>query len=202
MEKKSSLLFSVFSLLFLALIIWFASIGMSDGSWNEKIESLKDNWGKLNSLATIWRLEALVVIGIVWVSFNLSSITKWWNMVAIGHILMLFEYTFMLGGYKEISSEESFMMLNEMANWTFLTSNMIWVLGMIGVFYNEAKTIRVVGVILSGISFVLIASIFLGLASQKELMPIAMPAVLLLYLYNSIYGITLYRKIKNQSIAS
>lgn len=196
MEKKSSLLFSILSLLFLVLIIWFASIGMSDESWTEKIDTLNNNWNRFNSLSTIWKLETLVVVGIAWVSFNLSSVSKWWNLVGIGHILMLCEYIFMLGGYKQISTEESFLVLNEMANWTFIASNMIWVFGMIGIFYNETKAIKVVGLLLSGISFVLIAAIFLGFASQKELMPIAMPAVLMLYLYNTFYGIILYRKIK------
>lgn len=196
MERKSSLIFSILSLLFLTLILWFASIGMSDDIWSKKIESLNNNWDTFNSLSTIWRLEALVVVGIAWVSFNLSHLTKWWNLVGIGHLLMLSEYIFMIGGYRHISSEESFLILNEMATWTFITSNMIWVFGMIGVFYNETKAIRVIGIILSGITFLLIAAIFLGFASQKQLMPMAMPAVLVLYLFNSYYGFNLHRKIK------
>ena len=114
MSNKSPLLFSICSFAFILLIIWFVSITNTNLEWSENIEGLNESWNQFNSLSTIWRLEALVVCGIALAAFNLAKHTKWWNLVAIGHILMLSEYIFMLGGYKHVSSEETYLILNEM----------------------------------------------------------------------------------------
>ena len=116
MKDKSPLLFSIFSFAFILLIIWFIGISAAGLEWNENIESLNKNWNSLNSISTIWRLEALVVCAIAWIAFNLSGHSKWWTLVAIGHILMLMEYIIMLGGYNQVTSEEMYNVLNGMAN--------------------------------------------------------------------------------------
>jgi hypothetical protein len=196
MKDKSPLIFSSLSLTFIVLIVWFIAINKSGIEWNEHIELLNNSWNKFNSVITIWRFEALVVCGIAWAAFNLSSLSKWWNLVALGHVLMLIEYIFMLGGYKHVTSEETFHILNEMGNWTFITSNFIWVIGMLGVYWNESKIIKYVGVVVSALTLLLIGGIYFGIGTQAQLTPIAMPLVLLLYVFNTYYGIRLYKKIK------
>ena len=196
MKDKSPLLFSSLSITFIILIVWFVTISVTGSEWNENIKSLNENWNTFNSLSTIWRLEALVVCGIAWAAFNLSSLSKWWNLVALGHILMLAEYIFMLGGYKHVSSEETFQILNEMANWAFITANFIGVFGMLGIYWKESKTIKYIGVVLSGITLILIGAIYFGIGAQAQLTPVAMPFVLLLYGFNSFYGLKLFKRIK------
>lgn len=196
MKDKSPLLFSILSFTFIILIVWFLSISKPGIEWHESIALLNQDWNKFNSFSTIWRLEALVVCGIAWVAFNLSSLSKWWNLVALGHVLMLTEYIFMLGGYKHVTSEETFHILNEMANWTFITSNFIWVIGMLGVYCKESKIIKYVGVVVSTLTLLLIGGIYFGIGTQAQLTSIAMPLVLLLYVFNTYYGIRLYKKIK------
>lgn len=198
MTRLSALLFAVLSLLFMVLIIWFVSLGSPVGDWNAKIDSLVANWNQFNSLSTIWRLEFLVVNGIAWAAFNLADLNKWWNLIGIGHILMLTEYIFMIGGYKEVKTEESFHILNEIANWVFISSNMIWVIGMMGVYAAEKGFLKIAGMILSGISIIFITIIFFEWVEQQQLMGIAMPVILLLYLLNTYYGYYLYKsKIKS-----
>lgn len=196
MKDKSPLLFSSLSFTFIILIVWFISISKAGTEWNENIELLNQSWNSFNSLSTIWRLEALVVCGIAWASFNLSSLSKWWNLVAVGHLLMLVEYIFMLGGYKQVSSEETFHILNEMANWTFITANLIWIIGMLGVYWQESRIIKLIGVVLSGFTLILIGAIYFGIGTQNQLTPITMPLVLLLYAFNTFYGIKLFKKTK------
>jgi len=196
MKDKSPLIFSSLSLAFIVLLIWFITISKSGIEWNENIELINSTWNNFNSLSTIWRLEALVVCGIAWAALNLSSLSKWWNLVALGHVLMLAEYIFMLGGYKYVASEETFHILNEMANWTFITSNFIWVIGMLGVYWNESKIIKYIGTVVSALTLLLIGGIYFGIGTQAQLTPLAMPLVLSLYVFNAYYGMRLFKKIK------
>lgn len=199
MKTTSPLLFSGLSFTFIVLLVWFVSIGTPGTEWNESIAQLKESWNNVNSLSTIWRLEALTVCGIAWAAFNLASLSKWWNLVAVGHVLMLTEYIFMLGGYQQVTSEETFQILNEMANWTFIAANFIWVIGMLGVYWQETKFIKYMGSVLSGLALLLIGSIYFGIGTQAQLTPIAMPLVLLLYAFNVYYGIALFKKLKAQN---
>jgi hypothetical protein len=123
-------------------------------------------------------------------------LSKWWNLVALGHALMFTEYIFMLGGYKQVTSQETFQVLNEMANWTFIVTNFIWVIGMFGVYWKESKVIKAIGIVLSGLTLILIGAIYFGVSTQTQLTPIAMPVVLLLYGFNTFYGIKLFKRIK------
>ncbi|MBO0330505.1 hypothetical protein [[Muricauda] lutisoli] len=202
MKTKSPLVFSTLSFAFIILLVWFIGIGKPGTEWSENIELLNQSWNDFNSFSTIWRLEALVVCGIAWASFNLSSLSKWWNLVAVGHILMLTEYIFMLGGYKHVTSEEMFQVLNEMANWAFIASNLIWVVGMLGVFWQESKFVKIVGVVLSALATLLIGTVYFGLSEQTQLLSIAMPVILLLYAFNCYYGILIFKRLKGQQLTT
>ena len=130
--KLSAILFSIASIAFFTLIILYIFVYKPpSGQWDEKILYMTNKWGLIS---TIWRLEFFVVVIIAWVSFNFSTINKWWNLVAIGHLLMLIEYMLMLGAYPKVASEETFQIINNMAVWVFAASNLIWLLGMAGVY--------------------------------------------------------------------
>ena len=193
MIKNSSLIFSIASLLFLVQIIWFAVIGDLSGAWSDKIQSLNESWGRFNSISTIWKLEFLTASIIAWTAINMSEYSKWWNLVAIGHLLMLAEYAFMIGGYKLVQTEEGFNLMNGLANWVFVASNMLWVLGMIGIYFKEKGILRYLGLVLSSVSFILISLIFFDAGTQEQLVSTIMPALLLLYVLNSIVGIRIYK---------
>jgi len=198
MDKRttsiSAFLFSIASIAFFILIIVYIFIYKPPtGQWDEKVLYMNNKWGLLSS---IWRLEFFVVVIITWVSFNFSTFNKWWNLVAIGHLLMLIEYMLMLGGYPKVASEETFQIINNMAVWVFAASNLIWLLGMTGVYQAEKGWIKYLGMTLALIGGVVFLTIVLGLTSFNDVILVG-PVVNLLYLLNVYYGIKI---LKNKAL--
>jgi hypothetical protein len=188
--KLSAVLFSVASLAFFTLIILYIFVYKPPtGTWDEKILYMNNNWGLASS---IWRLEFFIVVIIAWVSFNFSTSNKWWNLVAIGHLLMLVEYMLMLGGYPKVASEETFQIVNNMAIWVFAASNLIWLLGMAGVYQAEKGWIKYLGITLALIGSVIFLIIILGIATFNDII-FAGPLVNGLYLLNAYYGIKILK---------
>lgn len=186
----SAILFSVASLAFFTLIILYIFVYKPPiGTWDEKILYMNNNWGLLSF---IWQTEFFAVVVIGWVSINFSTSNKWWNLVAIGHLLMLIEYMLMLGGYPKVASEETFQIVNNMAAWVFAASNLIWLLGMAGVYQLEKGWIKYLGMTLSLIGGIIFLTVVLGLTTMKDLIFVA-PVVNLLYLLNGYYGIAIFR---------
>jgi len=188
--KLSAVLFSVASLVFFTLIILYIFVYKPPtGNWEEKILHMNNNWGLISF---IWRLEFIIVVIIALVSFNFSTYNKWWNLVAIGHLLMLVEYMLMLGGYPKVASEETFQIINNMAVWVFAASNLIWLLGMAGVYQAEKGWIKYLGITLSLIGGVVFLTIVLGLTSFNDVIFVG-PLVNLLYLLNVYYGLKILK---------
>jgi len=186
----SAVLFSVASLAFFSLIILYIFVYKPPaGTWDEKILHMNNNWGLISF---IWRFEFIIVVIIAWVSFNFSTSNKWWNLVAIGHLLMLVEYMLMLGGYPKVVSEETFLIINNMAIWIFAASNLIWLLGMAGVYKAEKGWIKYLGITLALIGGVIFLTIVLGLTSFNDVIFVG-PLVNLLYLLNVYYGIKILK---------
>ena len=188
--KLSAILFSIASLAFFILIVLYIFVYKPpSGTWDEKVLYMNNSWGLISS---IWRLEFFVVVIIAWVSFNFSTYNKWWNLVATGHLLMLVEYMLMLGGYPKVASEETFQIINNMAVWVFAASNLIWLLGMAGVYEAEKGWIKYLGLTLSLIGSVIFLIVILGIATFNEVIFVG-PLVNLLYLLNAYYGIKILR---------
>jgi hypothetical protein len=188
--KLSAVLFSVASLVFFTLIILYIFVYKPPtGTWDEKILHMNNNWGLISF---IWKLEFIIVVIIAWVSFNFSTSNKWWNLVAIGHLLMLVEYMLMLGGYPKVASEETFQIVNNMAIWIFAASNLIWLLGMAGVYQAEKGWIKYLGITLALIGGVVFLTIVLGLTSFNDVIFVG-PLANLLYLLNAYYGIKILK---------
>ncbi len=188
--KLSALLFSIASIAFFTLIILYVFVYKPPtGTWDEKILHMNNNWGLISF---IWRLEFIIVVIIAWVSFNFSTSNKWWNLVAIGHLLMLVEYMLMLGGYPKVASEETFQIVNNMAIWVFAASNLIWLLGMAGVYQAEKGWIKYLGTTLALIGGVIFLIVILGIATFNDVIFVG-PLVNLLYLLNAYYGIKILK---------
>ena len=188
--KLSAILFSVASLAFFTLIILYIFVYKPPtGTWDEKILHMNSNWGLISF---IWRLEFIMVVIIAWVSFNFSISNRWWNLVAIGHLFMLVEYMLMLGGYPKVASEETFQIVNSMVMWVFAASNLIWLLGMAGVYQAEKGWIKYLGITLALIGGVVFLTIVLGLTSFNDVIFVG-PLVNLLYLLNVYYGIKIFK---------
>jgi len=189
-HRISALLFSVASISFFILILIYVFVYQPpSGQMKVKIEHMNNNWTLISS---IWSLEFIMVVIIAWVSLNFSTISKWWNLVAIGHLLMLIEYMLMLGGYPKVTSEETYQLINSMAVWVFASSNAIWLFGMAGVYLNEMGWIKYAGITLSFIGGVIFLAITFGFATMNDLIYLA-PVVNLLYLLNAYYGIKILR---------
>jgi len=185
-NKTSAILFSAASIVFFTLILIYIFVYKPPtGSWDEKILYINNNWSLVSN---IWRFEFFAAILIAWTSLNFSIRNKWWNLVAIGHLLMLVEYMLMLGGYSKVVSEESFYLINNMAVWVFAASNLIWLFGMVGVYQAEQGWIKHLGMVLALIGGIIFLTIFLGLATMKDVIFVA-PLVNLLYLLNAYYGL-------------
>jgi len=188
--KLSAVLFSVASLAFFTLIILYIFVYKPPtGAGDEKILHMNNNWGLISS---IWRLEFIMVVVIAWVSFNFSTSNKWWNLVAIGHLLMLVEYMLMLGGYPKVESEETYRIVSNMAIWVFAASNLIWLVGMAGVYQAEKGWIKYLGGTLALIGGLVFLTIVLGLTSFSDAVFVG-PLIILLYLLNVYYGLKLLK---------
>ena len=189
-NRVSAILFSVASLAFFTLIILYIFVYKPPtGTWDEKILHMNNNWGLISF---IWRVEFIAVVILAWVSLSFSTINKWWNLVAIGYLLMLVEYMLMLGGYPKVASEETYQIVNNMAVWVFAASNLIWLLGMAGVYQSEKGWIKYLGMTLALVGGIIFLTIVLGLTTMKDVIFVA-PLVNLLYLLNSYYGIKILK---------
>ena len=189
-NRVSAILFSVASLAFFTLIILYIFVYKPPtGTWDEKILHMNNNWGLISF---IWRVEFIAVVILAWVSLSFSTINKWWNLVAIGYLLMLVEYMLMLGGYPKVASEETYQIVNNMAVWVFAASNLIWLLGMAGVYQSEKGWIKYLGMTLALVGGIIFLTIVLGLTTMKDVIFVA-PLVNLLYLLNAYYGIKILK---------
>ena len=107
---------------------------------------------------------------------------------------MLTEYALMVAGYPAVTTEEGFNLVNDMAYWVFIACNMLWTLGIAGVYWQENGILKYIGVSLTLLVFVIFLLLFFELASKAQILPIAMPAALVLLLLNVYLGFTIYKR--------
>jgi hypothetical protein len=79
-----------------------------------------------------------------------------------------------------------------MAVWVFAASNLIWLLGMAGVYQAEKGWIKYLGMTLALLGGVVFLTIVLGLTSFNDVIFVG-PLINLLYLLNAYYGIKILK---------
>lgn len=185
MQKLMGILFGIASLAMLCMVLWYI-IGLRSpaGDWTVKVEHLQENW---NLVAIHWRIEFIAALLMTWVAFHFSGKTSWWYLVAIGHILMMGEYTFMLAGYPYVETREGFNLMNQMATWAFASSNFVWLVGIAGVYFQEKGWLKYTGTALALIAAAFFLIFMLGYIGMAQA-SIGGPVVMLLYLLNAYFG--------------
>ena len=192
MNKIAGYSFCVASLgMFSMVLLYVIVLQPPAGDWLERVAYIKANW---TLLATHWRIEFLCAVALSWVALHFSSRTSWWYLVAIGQLSMLVEYMLMLGGYPEVKSEEGFQLVNRMAIWIFAASNLVWLVGMAGLYSGASAWLKSTGMVLSGVCALFFLAFVLGFVTMKQAAVVG-PLVMLLYLLNAWYGIRVLSKL-------
>ncbi len=188
-SRLSGLLFSLCSLALLLLLVvdryFFYPVA---GTWDEELARLIKNW---DVLAFIWVGELLAIVMIAWCALNLAKRNRFWNLVAIGHLLMPVEYVLMLGGYPVVRSEELYQLINRMVVVLFLAANLLWIVGMVGLYAFEEGWVNYVGTAVAVIMGGLFLFAFSGGVTMEGVL-LAGPLTLVVYLLNVVYGIRIY----------
>ena len=189
MDRLFGTVFAVSSIAMSAMVILYIVMlapGLPEGDWLAKAEYLRSNW---SLYSTHWRIEFLSVALTAFASLYFSRRNTMWLLVAVGHLFYLGQYPLMIAGYPQADTEAVFTVLNEMAVFVFAASNMLWLLGILGVYAGESGWLRVAGVSLSAIGSVAFLAMFLGIIGMEQAAIGGLPA-LMLYLLNAWYGFT------------
>ena len=195
MNRSASILWSIGSLSFFVLGILYAFVYQPPtGLYEVRISHLQDNW---TLVANIWRAESLatVLLAISAGSFAMESKNLFWFVVAAGHIIMTLMFAFMLGAYPVAAEyfEQTpalFPLMNETAIWIFAFSNLLFMVGMAGVYYQDSILLRwvsVIGLVIALSGVVITLTIFLGWLTFSQLL-VAGPVINILHLINTYYG--------------
>ena len=189
MDRLFGTVFAFTSIAMSAMVILYIAVlapGLPEGDWLAKTEYLRSNW---SLYSTHWRIEFLAVALTAFASLYFSRRNTMWLLVAVGHLFYLGQYPLMIAGYLQADTEAAFTVLNEMAVFVFTASNMLWLLGILGVYAGESGWLRVAGVSLSAIGSVAFLAMFLGIIGMEQAAIGGLPA-LMLYLLNAWYGFT------------
>lgn len=189
-----SVLISVAILLF---VLVFQSGGESDA---ERTSQLVDKWVLASS---IWRLETIAAILLAVSSWYFASAKQSisWFFIAFGHILMVVMYANMLGSYPVAAefhheSPHLFPMVNNTAVWIFGVSNLLYLSGLTGIYYQNKvlnKFLSWTGTVISSIGAILSLALFLDIVTWGSLSKFG-PLFLFLYLLNAYLGLKLAKE--------
>ncbi len=189
-SRLSGLLFSGSSLtLFFLLAVYQYYFGATEQvGWSQDLARYMDDW---HVVGLFWGGEMLAVVLIAWSALNLAKRNRFWNLVAIGHLLLLVKYLVLLGGYPVVQSEELYLLLHRLTVVIFAGATLMWITGMAGLYAFERGWLKYIGtagaMILGGL-FVLV---FSG-GITPETMTLAVPLALAVYLLNVVYGIRVF----------
>ena len=172
------------------LYILVLAPGVPEGDWLSKTGYLRSNWSLYSAH---WRIEFLAVAMTSFAAFYFARRDSMWLLVAVGHVFYLVEYPLMISGFLEADTEADFAVLNEMAIFVFVAANMLWLLGMAGVYLRENGWLRIAGTGLAAIGSLAFLAMFFGLIGMAQVAIGGLPAIIL-YLLNAWYGFSILSK--------
>ena len=188
-SRLSGLLFSGCSLAFFLLVVVYRYyFDPVSGTWEEHMAQLTKDW---EIIAFIWGCELVAVVLIAWSALNLAKCNRFWNLVAIGHLLMSVEYVLMLGGYPAVQSEEMYHLINRLAVVVFAAANLLWIIGMAGLYAYEEGWIKYIGTGIAVVAGALFTFVFSSGVTMEGVV-LAGPLALVVYLLNFVYGIRVF----------
>ncbi len=156
--------------------------------WSEDLARYMDDWDVVGYLLGG---EMLAVVLIAWSALNLAKRNRFWNLVAIAHLLLLVRYLVLFGGYPVVESEEVYHLLHRLTVVIFAGSTLMWIAGMVGLYAFEQGWLKYVGtagaMTLGGLAVLVFSA-----GITRETMTMAVPLALAVYLLNVVYGIRVY----------
>lgn len=209
LDKKTTaaFLWSFGSLLFLGAILTFVFIYQPPaGSDAEKTKQLLDRWGLVSN---IWRVETIgaVLLAISSGYFAISKQSLSWITVSLAHIIMITMYGYLLGAYPTAAEFHGevpslFPMVNDTAIWIFGLSNLLFLIGLSGIYYNAENLntwFRKSALVISLVGAISTLALFFNLITFAQ-MNMAGPVILILYLFNAYLGIRLAKETENSTV--
>lgn len=193
MDRFFGFIFALASIAMCAMVVLYILVlapGVPEGDWLSKTDYLRSNW---TLYSAHWRIEFLAVAMTSFAAFYFARRDSMWLLVAVGHVFYLVQYPLMISGYLEADTEADFTVLSEMTIFVFAAANMLWLLGMTGVYFRESGWLRIAGTSLATIGALAFLAMFFGLIGMAQAAIGGLPAIIL-YLLNAWYGITILGK--------
>ncbi len=185
---------------FISLLLYVLVYQPASGSDAVKTDQILSQW---TLVSYIWRAETIsaILIGISTWYFSLAKKNLFWILVSFAHIIMTTMYAYLLGAYPtaaEFYAEAPFLfpLVNNTAIWIFSLSNLLFLIGMAGVYYLDRllkRWLALTGTVISVLGLVGMTALFLELVSFGQIVAVG-PLVTLLYLLNAYLGIEMLRQ--------
>jgi hypothetical protein len=201
MKKPAFILWTIGSIAFFILLLLYVFVYQpTTGLYSVRINQMLENWPLV---ANIWRAESLaaVMLAVSAGSFALDTKNLFWILVAVGHIIMILMFAFMLGSYSVAAEYHDqvpalFPLVNETALWIFAFSNLLFLSGMAGIYHQDTllkRWLSRIGLVIALLGIVIILTIFFGWLTFSQYL-VAGPIITLLHLINACYGFRGLRK--------
>ncbi len=190
--RLAKILWSLGSVLInFTIIIYVFLISKAPVDLVERQIYINENW---NTFSTHWKAEFLFMAMITVGAFYFANIFKSasWSIITIGQLILLAMYPIMLGGYRN-TTPEIFSMSNQMAIVIFVFGNIIFLAGLLHLYFSDnylKKWLKLSAIAIASVALIAFSASFIGLIDWKQALKIG-PLVNILYLINAYYGLKL-----------
>ena len=154
----------------------------------DRLSYVNENWGIYGSH---WKAEflimTLIAVGAFYFAVCLRKVE--WVIITTGQFILLFTYPVMIGGYHNASLEVG-IVVNQIATFTFVFGNMIFLTGLLYLYGTDTilkSAIRYASLAITVIPLITFFIIFIDIISWDEAVVVA-PLINCLYLINAFYG--------------
>lgn len=134
---------------FISLLLYVLVYQPAAGSDADKTDQILSQWALVSN---IWRAETIsaVLIDISTWYFSISKKNIFWILVSFAHIIMTTMYAYLLGAYPTAAefyadAPSLFPLVNNTAIWIFSLSNLLFLIGMAGVYYLDRLAKKMAG---------------------------------------------------------
>ena len=190
--KTAKLLWSLGSLLVnvtIGIYIYLTSKAPTDMA--ERYAYINDNW---TAFSAHWKMEfvlmTMITIGAIYFAAKFRKVS--WSIISVGQIILLLTYPIMLAGYRNTPFEIA-EMSNQIAVVVFVFGNIVFLLGVFHLYFNEkqlSKWIRYIAIAFSGIAAFAFILSFSDVIDWRQAIMVA-PLINIIYLINAYYGFKL-----------
>ncbi len=187
--KTAKILWCVSSILInvvIGIYIYLQQSGPTDVA--ERFQYMNEIWPLYGGH---WKAELILIcmmaIGALFFAFYFKSVS--WTIIAVGKLIVLSTYQYMLGGFRNTSIELA-SMANQMATVAFMFGSFVFYIGLFDLYLKSnilTPWLRYLAVTFSAIFSIGFFMIYLEIITWGQFLIIA-PLGNLLYLINAYYG--------------